>query len=67
MWQSREKISFLGQHLGASGIQTKRQEGMMSALKAVRNILGTAGLLFAGYVFVVSLKDSLRYIKISSM
>ena len=39
----------------------------MSALKAVRNILGTAGLIFAGYVFVVSLKDSLRYIKISSM
>jgi hypothetical protein len=39
----------------------------MSALKAVRNILGTAGLLFAGYVFIMSVKDSIRYIKISSM
>jgi hypothetical protein len=40
---------------------------MMSAMKAVRNVLGTAGLLFAGYVFVMSIKDSIRYIKISSM
>jgi hypothetical protein len=39
----------------------------MSALKVFRNVLGTAGLLFAGYVFVASLKDSLRYIKISRM
>ena len=39
----------------------------MSALKVARNIVGTAGLLFAGYVFLISLKDSARYIKISSM
>ncbi len=39
----------------------------MSALKVARNIVGTAGLLFAGYVFLMSLKDSARYIKISSM
>jgi hypothetical protein len=39
----------------------------MSALKVVRNVIGTAGLLFAGYVFAAALKDSLRYIKISRM
>jgi hypothetical protein len=39
----------------------------MSALKVVRNILGTAGLIFAGYVLVNSMKDSLRYLKISRM
>ena len=39
----------------------------MGALKLARNIMGTAGLLFAGYVLLVSLKDSIRYIKISSM
>jgi len=39
----------------------------MSAFKVLRNTVGTAGLLFAGYVFVVSLKDSLRYLKINRM
>ncbi len=39
----------------------------MMVLKAVRNVLGTAGLLFVGYVFLVSLKDAARYAKISSM
>jgi hypothetical protein len=39
----------------------------MSAFKVLRNTLGTVGLLFAGYVFVVSLKDSMRYLKISRM
>ncbi len=39
----------------------------MSAIKAARNILGTAGLILAGYVFVMSLKDSVRYLRISSM
>ncbi len=39
----------------------------MGTLRVVRNILGAASLLLAGYVFVVSLKDSLRYLKISTM
>jgi hypothetical protein len=39
----------------------------MSAFKVVRNTLGTVGLLFAGYVFVMSVKDSWRYLKISRM
>jgi hypothetical protein len=39
----------------------------MGILRGVRNVLGTVGLLFAGYVLVTSLKDSLRYIKISKM
>lgn len=39
----------------------------MNTLKLVRNIMGTAGILFAGYVFIVSLKDAARYAKISAM
>jgi hypothetical protein len=39
----------------------------MRTLRAFRNVLGTAGLLFAGYVFLMSIKDFRRYIKISTM
>ena len=39
----------------------------MNAVKVVRNVLGTAGLLFAGYVFLMSLKDAARYVRISKM
>jgi hypothetical protein len=39
----------------------------MTAMKAIRNILGTAGMLFAGYVILASVKDVRRYIRISSM
>jgi len=39
----------------------------MTALRVVRNLLGTAGVLFAGYVFLSSFKDARRYLKISSM
>jgi hypothetical protein len=39
----------------------------MSAIKVIRNVVGTAGILFVGYIFVASIKDSLRYIKISTM
>jgi hypothetical protein len=39
----------------------------MKAMKAIRNILGTVGLLYAGYVLVVSMKDVRRYIRISTM
>jgi hypothetical protein len=43
------------------------QEKHMCALKAVRNVIGTAGLMLFGYVLVMSLKDSARYLRISSM
>jgi hypothetical protein len=39
----------------------------MSAIKVLRNTLGTVGLFFAGYVLVMSVKDSWRYLKISRM
>jgi hypothetical protein len=39
----------------------------MSAIKVLRNTLGTVGLVFAGYVLVMSVKDSWRYLKISRM
>jgi hypothetical protein len=36
-------------------------------MKVLRNIIGTAGLLYAGYVLIVSMKDVRRYIRISNM
>jgi len=36
-------------------------------MKILRNIIGTAGLIYAGYVLVVSMKDFRRYIRISTM
>jgi hypothetical protein len=39
----------------------------MNAMKLLRNVIGTAGLIYAGYVLIVSMKDVRRYIKISSM
>ena len=48
-------------------IGRKRKEVLMSALKVVRNVLGTAGIMILGYVVLDSLKDARRYIKISLM
>ena len=39
----------------------------MKAMKAIRNIMGTVGLLYAGYILIASLKDVRRYIRISTM
>jgi hypothetical protein len=39
----------------------------MRTFRVVRNVLGTAGLILAGYVLVMSMKDVRRYIKISTM
>lgn len=39
----------------------------MKAMKTIRNILGTVGLLYAGYILIASVKDVRRYIKISTM
>jgi len=39
----------------------------MKAMKTLRNIVGTVGLLYAGYVFLASIKDVRRYIRISTM
>ena len=39
----------------------------MRAMKTIRNILGTAGLFFAGYILIASVKDVRRYIRISTM
>lgn len=40
---------------------------MLSTLKVLRNIVGTAGLIFAGYVLIEGFIDSKRYLKISTM
>lgn len=63
-------ISFFGvsfQRLNASDFKTLKREDPVNPLKIARNILGTAGLIFVGYVLIASLKDSWRYAKISSM
>lgn len=39
----------------------------MKTLIAVRNIMATAGLLLAGYVFLKAIPDVRRYIRISTM
>ena len=39
----------------------------MGALRVMRNVLGTAGLLFAGYVLLKSIPDARRYLRISRM
>jgi hypothetical protein len=39
----------------------------MRAFRLVPDVLGTAVLLFAGYIFLVSLKDVWRYVRISNM
>ncbi len=36
-------------------------------MKILRNIIGTAGLIYAGYILIASMKDVRRYIRISSM
>ena len=37
------------------------------AMKTIRNIVGTVGLLYAGYILIASMKDVRRYIRISTM
>jgi hypothetical protein len=41
--------------------------GFVNALRLLRNIVGTAGLLYAGYIFLNALPDLKRYVRISSM
>jgi hypothetical protein len=39
----------------------------MKAMKTIRDIVGTVGLLYAGYILIASMKDVRRYIRISTM
>ena len=36
-------------------------------MKTIRNIVGTVGLLYAGYILIASMKVVRRYIRISTM
>jgi hypothetical protein len=38
-----------------------------SALQVITTVMGAAGLLYAGYIFLNALPDLRRYIRISSM
>jgi hypothetical protein len=59
---ARRRILGLAYRRGATLDRRK-----MKAMKALRNILGTAGILFAGYIFIASMKDMRRYIRINTM
>lgn len=39
----------------------------MKTVKILRNVVGTATLLLAGYVLITSIPDVRRYIRISTM
>jgi hypothetical protein len=39
----------------------------MKAMKTFVNIVGTVGLLYAGYILIASVKDVRRYIRINTM
>jgi hypothetical protein len=39
----------------------------MLAFKVVRNVLGTAGIVYLGIILLESLVDAKRYLKISAM
>lgn len=54
---------------GASIPQTifRIAEETVKTMRVLRNVVGSAGLLFMGYVFVTALPDLKRYIRISTM
>lgn len=39
----------------------------MRTVKMLRNMIGTAGLVFAGYIFLTAIPDLKRYMRISTM
>ena len=39
----------------------------MKAMKTIRNVVGTVGLLYASYILISSMKDVRRYIRMSTM
>ena len=39
----------------------------MKAMKIIRNVVGTVGLLYASYILISSMKDVRRYIRMSTM
>lgn len=67
-----ESASYLA---GSTGIQRmlivryefRREVLMKRPAMSIANMLTTAGLLFAGYIFITSLPDLRRYIRISTM
>jgi len=49
------------------GRRKKLEDSMKKSVLSFPNVLATAGMLFAGYVFFASLPDIRRYIRISTM
>ena len=53
--------------MGPELIYVLRRNSVGKTLRIMRNVVGIAGLVLAGYVFISSIPDVGRYIKISSM
>jgi len=48
-------------------VRAAKESNVKSTLVAVRNIVGTAGLVFAAYVIAGAMPDLRRYIRITRM
>jgi Family of unknown function (DUF6893) len=48
-------------------VRETKESDVKSTLVAVRNIVGTAGLVFAAYVIAGAMPDLRRYIRITRM
>jgi hypothetical protein len=56
-----------GIHPTSSLILEESYEKAVSAFQVVTTVMGAAGLVYAGYIFLNALPDLRRYIRISTM
>ena len=54
-------------HRPASKGQLRVSGGIVKTVKVLRNVLGSASLVFMGYVVLSALPDLRRYIRITTM
>lgn len=54
-------------HWPASNRQLRVSGGIVKTVKVLRNVVGSAGLVFMGYVVLSVLPDLRRYIRITTM
>jgi hypothetical protein len=52
---------------GIQGAIARLSGGIVKTVKVLRNVLGSAGLVFMGYVVLSALPDLRRYIRITTM
>lgn len=52
---------------GHPRVVNPKSEELVKTAKVMRNVVGSMGLVFAGYILVAALPDLWRYLKISTM